>query len=80
MSWIWNVKLRLLVGGPILIVLGLVLYFVKGVEATLALVAIGIVLLIVGVLWKPKKKKVLTEEEKRQQEKSWGIGEDSVQS
>ncbi len=56
MSWIWNIKLRLLVGGPILIVLGLVLYIVRGVEATLALVAIGIVVLIVGVLWKPRKK------------------------
>jgi uncharacterized membrane protein HdeD (DUF308 family) len=52
----WRIKGRLLVGGPILIVLGLVLYFARGVEATLALVAIGIVLLIVGVLYKPRKK------------------------
>jgi membrane-bound ClpP family serine protease len=53
----WRIKGRLLVMGCILIVLGLVLYFARGVEATLALVAIGIVLLIVGVLWKPRKKK-----------------------
>ena len=43
--------------GSILIVLGLVLYFARGVEAVLALVAVGIVLLIAGVLWKPRKKK-----------------------
>jgi membrane-bound ClpP family serine protease len=53
----WRIKGRLLAMGCILIVLGLVLYFARGVEATLALVAIGIVLLIVGVLWKPRKKK-----------------------
>ncbi len=80
MSGIFNIKRRLLVGGPILIVLGLVLYLVRGLEGTLALVAIGIVLIIIGVLWNPKKKKVLTEEEKRQQEKSWAAGKDSVQS
>jgi hypothetical protein len=56
-SWIWNIKLRLLVGGPVLIVLGLALYFARGNEATLALVAIGVVLLIAGVLWRPRKKK-----------------------
>jgi uncharacterized membrane protein HdeD (DUF308 family) len=56
-SWISNIKLRLIVGGPVLIVLGLVLYLARGVEATLALVAIGMALLIAGVLYKPSKKK-----------------------
>jgi hypothetical protein len=56
-SWIWNIKLRLLVGGPILIVLGLVIYLVKGIELVLVLPVVGIVLLIAGVLWKPRKKK-----------------------
>jgi len=51
------IKGRLLAMGCILIVLGLVLYFARGVEATLALVAIGAVLLIVGALWKPREKK-----------------------
>ncbi len=51
------IKGRLLAMGCILIVLGLALYFARGVEATLALVAVGVVLLIVGVLWKPRKKK-----------------------
>jgi len=55
-SWIWNIKLRLLVGGPILIVLGLALYLVRGIEAALILPVVGIVLLIVGVLWKQRKK------------------------
>ena len=57
MSWIWNIKLRLLAGGPILIVLGLGLYLVRGIEAALILPVIGIVLLIAGVIYKPHKKK-----------------------
>jgi membrane-bound ClpP family serine protease len=52
----WRIKGRFLVGGPILIILGLVLYVVRGVEATLALVAVGVILLIAGVLWRPRKK------------------------
>ena len=54
---VWNIKLRLLIGGPILIVLGLVLYVARGVEATLTLVVIGIALLVAGVLYKPSKRK-----------------------
>jgi len=53
----WMIKGRLLVMGCILIVLGLVLYVTRGIEATLALVVIGIVLLTVGILYKPRKKK-----------------------
>jgi uncharacterized membrane protein HdeD (DUF308 family) len=56
-SWIWNMKLRFLVGGPVLIVLGLVLYLVRGIEAALILPVVGIVLLIIGVIYKPRKKK-----------------------
>jgi hypothetical protein len=55
-SWIWNIKLRLLIGGPVLIVLGLVLYVVRGLTAALALDAIGVVLLIAGVINKPRQK------------------------
>jgi hypothetical protein len=55
----WAVKGRLLAMGSILIVLGLVLYLARGVEATLALVAVGIILLIAGVLWKPRKKNLI---------------------
>jgi uncharacterized membrane protein HdeD (DUF308 family) len=54
---IWNIKRRLLIGGPILIVLGLVLYLVRSVEATLILPVIGIVVLIAGIIYKPQKKK-----------------------
>jgi len=43
-------------GGCFLIVLGLVLYFVRGIEATLILPVIGIVLLIAGIVYKPQKK------------------------
>ena len=57
----WMIKGRLLAMGCILIVLGLVLYFARGNEATLALAAIGTVLLIVGILWKPREKKTALE-------------------
>jgi uncharacterized membrane protein HdeD (DUF308 family) len=49
-------KGRLLGIGSILIVVGLVLYFARGNEATLVLPAIGIVLLIAGVIYRPRKK------------------------
>ena len=49
-------KGRLLAMGSILIVLGLYLYFARGVEATLVLPIVGIVLLIAGVIYKPRKK------------------------
>jgi len=42
--------------GGILIVMGLVLYFVRGDEATLVLPIVGIVLLIAGIIYKPRKK------------------------
>jgi uncharacterized membrane protein HdeD (DUF308 family) len=50
-------KGRLLAMGSILIVLGLVLYFERGVEAMLVLPVVGIVLLIAGVIYKPHQKK-----------------------
>jgi uncharacterized membrane protein HdeD (DUF308 family) len=53
----WRIKGRLLVGGVFLIVLGLVLYLVRGVEAMLVLPVVGIVLLIAGVIYKPRQKK-----------------------
>ena len=53
----WMIKGRLLVMGVILIVIGSVLYFFRGPD-TLVLAAIGVVLLIAGVLYKPKPKKV----------------------
>jgi membrane-bound ClpP family serine protease len=49
-------KGRLLGIGSILIILGLILYFARGNEATLVLPVVGIVLLIIGVIYKPRKK------------------------
>jgi membrane-bound ClpP family serine protease len=49
-------KLRLIVMGCILIILGVVLFVARGVAATLGLASVGVVLLIVGVVWKPRKK------------------------
>ena len=53
----WMIKGRLLVMGCILIVLGLVVFAVRGAEAALVLPAIGIVLLVAGVIYKPRQKK-----------------------
>ncbi|MGD0995041.1 MAG: hypothetical protein ABR909_05900 [Candidatus Bathyarchaeia archaeon] len=57
----WRIKGRLLVVGCILIVLGLVLFVARGVAATLGLAGVGVVLLIVGIVYKPKQKKVEVE-------------------
>ena len=53
----WAIKGRLLVIGSVLIVLGLVFFVARGSDAALALPVIGIVLLIAGLLYKPRKKK-----------------------
>jgi len=57
----WRIKGRLLVVGCILIVLGLVLFVARGVAATLGLAGVGVVLHIVGIVYKPKQKKVEVE-------------------
>jgi uncharacterized membrane protein HdeD (DUF308 family) len=51
-------KGRLLLMGSIIIVLGPVLFAARGVEATLTLPTIGAVLLIAGVIYKPRKNKI----------------------
>ncbi len=51
-------KGRLLGIGEILILVGLVLYFVRHQEAVLVLPIVGIVLFIAGVIYKPRKKKI----------------------
>ncbi len=53
----WMIKGRLLVMGCILIVLGLIVFAVRGVEAALVLPVVGIVLLIAGVIYNPRQKK-----------------------
>jgi uncharacterized membrane protein HdeD (DUF308 family) len=53
----WMIKGILLVMGCILIVLGLVLYLLRGTELALVLPVVGIVLLTAGILYKPHKKK-----------------------
>ena len=54
------IKGRLLAMGSILIVLGLILYLVKGATAVLVLPVVGVVLLIAGLLYKPRNKKTKT--------------------
>lgn len=48
----WNsARGKLIVAGPVLIVLGLVLYVAKGNTTALVFPVIGVILLIVGVIW-----------------------------
>ena len=61
MSGVFNIKRRLLIGGPVLIVLGLIIYFWRGAELVLILPIIGVIVLILGVLYKPKPKKPLSD-------------------
>ncbi|MDR0372256.1 MAG: hypothetical protein LBI79_01645 [Nitrososphaerota archaeon] len=56
----WYIKWRLLIGGPILIALGLVLYFIRGTTPALVLPVLGVVLIIAGIIYKPKKKTKIT--------------------
>jgi hypothetical protein len=56
MVQLWSIKRRLMIGGSVLIVLGLVIYAVKGFTPVLALPVLGAVIIIAGVLYKPKKK------------------------
>ena len=53
----WMIKGRLLVMGIILTVLGLVVFAIRGAETALILPVVGIVLIIVGVIYKPRQKK-----------------------
>ena len=64
MSGMWNIKRRLLIGGPILIVIGLAIYAIKSITTVLVLPVVGLIVLIIGVLYKPqqKKKEIITEE------------------
>jgi uncharacterized membrane protein HdeD (DUF308 family) len=52
----WRIKGRLLVMGGILVFLGPVIYFVRGTELALVLPVVGVVLLIAGVIYNPRKK------------------------
>jgi uncharacterized membrane protein HdeD (DUF308 family) len=56
MVQLWSIKRRMMIGGSVLIVLGLIIYAVKGFTPVLALPVLGAVIIIAGVLYNPKKK------------------------
>jgi ABC-type bacteriocin/lantibiotic exporter with double-glycine peptidase domain len=56
MNFFANLKLRFLLGGGIVTVIGIVLLFIR-VEIGIVLIVIGIVAFLIGLIWKPKKKK-----------------------
>jgi len=53
----WMIKGRLLIMGSVLVVLGPIIYVVKNNAAVFVLDAVGAVLLIAGVLYRPRPKK-----------------------
>jgi small-conductance mechanosensitive channel len=57
MSWFNNLTLRFKIGGTVVTIIGIILYIWRGFDPIfLALSAIGIIALIVGFVWKPKRK------------------------
>lgn len=51
-----SMKLRLILMGCILIVIGVILFIARGYSAPLVgIIVIGIVLAVIGFLWKPRK-------------------------
>ena len=53
---LYPLTLRLMRGGIILIALGLFVYALKGLAIVLAISVVGIILLLVGFIWRLKKK------------------------
>ena len=53
---LYPLKTRLLIAGSFVTVLGLALFIVKGLPALLILPVVGIVVLIAGILYKPRNK------------------------
>jgi hypothetical protein len=52
---LWPLGLRLQIGGIVLIVVGLLLFALKGFTIVLALPVVGIILILLGFIWKRKK-------------------------
>ena len=57
MSFFSNLKLRFMIGGSIVSVIGVVLLFIRG-EIGVVLIAIGLIALLIGIFWKRKMKPV----------------------
>jgi hypothetical protein len=53
---LWPLALRLQIGGIIFIALGFIIFVLRGLIIALALPAVGIILLLVGFIWRLKKK------------------------
>jgi hypothetical protein len=51
-----------MIGGSVLIVLGLIIYALKGFQPVLALPVLGAIIIIAGIIYKPKKKVEITDD------------------
>ncbi|HME55915.1 MAG TPA: hypothetical protein VKM55_27175 [Candidatus Lokiarchaeia archaeon] len=51
MSWMSNYKLRMIIGGIIVLAIGLIVLFVTGKTILLFVPVIGAVFLVIGIAW-----------------------------
>ncbi len=51
MSWLTNYKLRVTIGGIIVLTIGLIVYFATGKTIILIVPFIGAVFLVIGIAW-----------------------------
>jgi uncharacterized membrane protein HdeD (DUF308 family) len=51
-----DLNIRFRIAGLFIIVIGIVIYFWRGLEIVLVLPVLGAILVIAGFAWKPKKK------------------------
>ncbi len=64
MSFWTTWKLRLFIVGRIITVLGIILLIIRGSPILIGMIIVGIILILIGLIWKPKeKKKVITSTE-----------------
>jgi predicted lysophospholipase L1 biosynthesis ABC-type transport system permease subunit len=60
MSWFSDLPLRFKIGGTIVTIIGLIIYLWRGLDIALVLIAIGVIALLVGFVWKPQRKTATT--------------------
>lgn len=56
MSVLPDLNIRFRIAGLFITIIGLIIYFWRGLELVLVLPVLGVILVIVGFAWKPKKK------------------------
>ena len=59
MALFWNLKIRFILAGCIVAIIGLVLLIIHGLSVFyIGLIIVGIIVLVIGLIWKPKAKSI----------------------